>query len=326
MPLQDYDAATKLYVDNFATTGISFHEPVLVATTTTLATATVGVITYNQPNGAGNGVGATLTTTGAFTLIDSSNVQTVGTRILVKDQANAVQNGVYTYANTTAIVRSTDTDEYGADSATQFSINDYFFVQSGSVNAGAAFIVNAPAGVITFGTSNITFAQFSSSQVYTANTSAGISLNGTVINAKVDNDTTAFDGTGNISVKASANLTTPNIGAATGTSLSVTGNVTANNGLFTTIVNVASHTGAVVSVTGNVTGGNLITTGVANVSTLTVTTLANITSSTISTSSTTGALTVAGGLGVAGNIYGGALYDNGTAVLTINSTVDGGTY
>jgi predicted MFS family arabinose efflux permease len=57
-----------------------------------------------------------------------------------------------------------------------------------------------------------------------------------------------------------------------------------------------------------------------------VTTLANITSSTISTSSTTGALTVAGGLGVAGNIYGGALYDNGTAVLTINSTVDGGTY
>jgi hypothetical protein len=29
---------------------------------------------------------------------------------------------------------------------------------------------------------------------------------------------------------------------------------------------------------------------------------------------------------VAGNIYGGALYDNGTAVLNINSTVDGGTY
>jgi hypothetical protein len=53
MPVQDYDAATKLYVDNFATTGISFHEPVYVATTTTLATATVGVVTYSQPNGAG---------------------------------------------------------------------------------------------------------------------------------------------------------------------------------------------------------------------------------------------------------------------------------
>jgi hypothetical protein len=57
-----------------------------------------------------------------------------------------------------------------------------------------------------------------------------------------------------------------------------------------------------------------------------VTTLANITASTISTSSLTGAVTVAGGLGVAGNVYGGALYDNGTAVLNINSTVDGGTY
>jgi hypothetical protein len=37
-------------------------------------------------------------------------------------------------------------------------------------------------------------------------------------------------------------------------------------------------------------------------------------------------LIVAGGVGVVGNVYAGALYDNGTAVLTINSTVDGGTY
>jgi hypothetical protein len=59
---------------------------------------------------------------------------------------------------------------------------------------------------------------------------------------------------------------------------------------------------------------------------LIVPTFANITATTISTSSITGAVRVAGGLGVAGNIYGGALYDNGTAVLTINSTVDGGTY
>jgi hypothetical protein len=46
-------------------------------------------------------------------------------------------------------------------------------------------------------------------------------LVGQTFSAKVDNNTTAFDGTGNIIVKAGANLTTPNIGAATGTSLSV---------------------------------------------------------------------------------------------------------
>ena len=537
-PVQDADAATKLYVDNFATTGISYHQPVYAATNTTLATATGGTITYTQPNGAGNGVGATLTTTGAFFLIDTANVQTVGTRILVQTQANGVQNGIYTYANTTAIVRSTDADQYGANSSEELSINDYFFVQSGNVNAGAAFVVSAPTGTITFGTSNIQFSQFSSSQVYTANTLAGLVLNGTVFSAKVDNNTTAFDGSGNIVVKTSANLTTPNIGAATGTSLSTTGNITganlvtagivsalngvqntpignaiANTGAFTTltangavtftsnvqsngytsgalvvsggigvagnielpgtaqihvgselggtftgsqllmVANVNSYSqavkqnisagssassdwiavanngddsnfyidmginsntysdsaftaqsandgylyvnggnlvlgtqssgkniifhagntlaanivatmsytnltlsqntvatststgalrltgtnagigitgniyaGGLASITGNITGGNLTTAGTGNVATLIVTTLANITATTVSTSSITGAVIVAGGLGVAGNIYGGALYDNGTAVLTINSTVDGGTY
>ena len=167
------------------------------------------------------------------------------------------RSGVYTWANATNIVRAVDADEYGPDSTQALSINDYFFVQSGNVNAGSAYVVNAPTGTITFGTSNITFAQFSTSQVYSANTAAGISLNGTVINAKTDGITTAFDGGGNIIVKASANLTTPNIGAATGTSLSVTGNVDAGN----------LRTGGLISATStitsaaNITGGNLLTGG-----------------------------------------------------------------
>jgi hypothetical protein len=251
-PQQDSDAASKYYVDTIATTGITIHEAVYAATTTALSTATGGTITYTQPNGVSNGIGAYLQTTGTFTTIDTANVQTVGTRILVKDQANAVQNGVYVYSNATAITRSSDTDQYGSNSAEEFSINDYFFTQSGSVNAGAAFVVSAPPGVITFGTSNIQFAQFSSSQTYTANTSAGISINGTVISAKVDNNTTAFDGLGNISVKAGANLTTPNIGAATGTSLSVTGAVTAASTVGGVI------TGSSSSVTGTQTAASTV--------------------------------------------------------------------
>ena len=227
-PVQNQDVATKIYVDNAVSTAISYHEAVAAATTTTLAATTGGTISYTQPNGAGNGVGALLTTTGVFNLIDTANVQTVGTRILVKNEANAVLNGVYTWANATNIVRSTDADTYGPANPNTFSINDYFFVSNGNVNAGSAWIVDSPSGTITFGTSNIAFAQFSSSQTYTANTAAGISLAGTVINAKVDGTTTAFDGGGNISVKASANLTTPNIGAATGSSLSVTANISGN--------------------------------------------------------------------------------------------------
>ena len=48
-----------------------------------------------------------------------------------------------------------------------------------------------------------------------------------------------------------------------------------------------------------------------------------VTGTNVSTSTTTGAVTIAGGLGVAGNIYGTAIYDNGIRVLT-SATI--GTY
>ena len=248
-PVQDNDAASKIYVDNLVATGLTYHESVFVSTIANLATTTGGTITYAQPNGAGNGIGATITTTGSFNLIDTGNVQTAGTRILVKDEGNAVINGVYTWSNATVITRSTDADEYGIDSAQALSLNSYFFTESGNVNKGSAFVVAEPSGAITFGSSNIVFDLFSTSQVYSANVQAGLVLVGTVFSAKVDNDTTAFDGSGNIIVKAGANLTTPNIGAATGTSLSVSGNVTGGN----------LNTGGAVSATGNVTSGNVNT-------------------------------------------------------------------
>ena len=319
-PQQNADAANKQYVDNLVSTAISYHSPVVAATITTLATATGGVITYAQPNGVANGVGATLTTTGSFNLIDTANIQTIGTRVLVKDEGNAVFNGVYTWANTTAIVRATDADTYGAGSATQLGINDYFFVQSGNVNAGAAYIVNAPSGTITFGTSNISFAEFSKAQIYSANTSAGISLNGTVINALVDNVTTAFS-TGNIVVKTSAQLTTPNIGDATGTSLSTTGNITGGNLSGTSIVgtlttaaqtNITSvGTLTSLAVTGNISGGNL--SGTSIVGTLTTASQTNITSV-----GTLGSLAVTGNT-TSGNFVG-TLNGSGANVTSISAT------
>ena len=319
-PLQNQDAATKYYVDTIATTGLTFHAPVFAATNTDLATATGGAITYAQPNGAANGIGATLTTTGSFNLIDTANIQTIGTRVLVKNEGNGVYNGVYTWSNATVIVRSTDTDQYGSDSAESFSINDYFFTQSGNVNAGAAFVVSAPPGVITFGTSNIQFSQFSSTQVYSANTQAGLSLVGTVFSAKTDNVTTAFDGGGNIVVKASAQLTTPNIGNATGTTLSLTGTITAGNvdagsGFISTGGNVVGGnilTGGLISATGNLTAGNISTAGSGgNISG------ANVISGT--TLSATGNV-IAGNLNAAGL----SLSSNVVSNLNVTSNIAGG--
>ena len=336
-PVQNQDVATKIYVDNAVTTAISYHEAVVAATNTTLATITGGTVTYAQPNGVANGVGATLTTTGSFNLIDTANVQTVGTRILVKDQANAVQNGVYVYSNATVITRSSDTDTYAPASATALSINDYFFVSSGNVNAGSAWIVDSPSGTITFGTSNISFAQFSSSQTYTANTSAGLSLTGTVFSAKVDNNTTAFDGFGNISVKAGANLTTPNIGAATGTSLSVTGSVTAastvggvitgSNSSVTGTQTAASTVGGVitgssVSVTGNVDASNTN----SNVYGTSVSASGTVTAASTVGGVITGTSTSVTGTQTAASTVGGVITGSSTSVTgtqTAASTVGG---
>jgi hypothetical protein len=234
-PSLSTDAATKAYVDTMISSGISYHQPVAVATTTTLATATGGTTSYVSPNGAANGIGAYISTTGTYLNIDSANVQTVGTRILVKDEANAAWNGIYTYANTTAIVRASDADEYGADSTEQLSINDYFFTQGGTVNKGIAYIVSAPAGTITFGTSNITFAQFSSSQVYSAGT--GLTLTDTTFSVNASQTQITSVGTlTSLSVSGNANV----------------GNIGATNGVFT---NVSGNGSSLSSITGsNVSG------------------------------------------------------------------------
>jgi filamentous hemagglutinin len=314
-PSANTDAASKLYVDNMVSTQISYHQAVLVATTSNLATATGGTITYTQPNGASNGVGAKITTTGTFTTIDSANVQTVGTRILVKNEGNAVFNGVYTYANTTSIVRSTDTDQYGPNSSEELSLNDYFFVTGGTINEGSAYIVDAPAGTITFGTSNISFAQFSQSQVYDAGN--GISITGTTISVKTDGITTAIDGGGNVIVKASANLTTPNIGAATGTSLSVTGAVNAGTTMSATANITGGNilTGGLISATSNITGGNVLTGGLIS-ATSTITSAANITGGNI----LTGGLVSATGTGTFGNITVGTnSINSANGRITVNS-------
>ena len=335
-PVQDNDAASKIYVDNAVSTSLTYHSPVAAATTTTLATATSGTITYTQPNGAGNGVGAKLTTTGTFLLIDTANIQTVGTRVLIKDEGNAVFNGVYTYANTTAIVRATDADQYGPDSTEQLSLNDYFFVTGGTTNAGAAFVVSSPTGTITFGTSNIAFSQFSSSQTYSANTSAGISISGTVINAKTDNSTTAFDGGGNIIVKTSAQLVTPNIGVATGTSLSATGNVQGGNlftagsisstGTITSAANIVSSqffigNGSQLSglfVAGS-TGGAIVS-GTSNVRVaLDANTTVGVAGTTVGTFASTG-LYIPGLISAAGNVTGNYFIGNGSQLTGLSAS------
>ena len=225
-PVAAQDAATKAYVDA-ALANVHYHQPVNAATTTSL-TSTFGGATVVYNNGA-SGVGANLVMTGnTYTTIDGVNIAVANSRILVKNESNAAWNGIYNYSNSTVITRTTT-----EDLAAEWGGGDVFFVQAGTVNDNTQWLQTDT--VVAIGTSNISFVQIGGATSYTAG--AGLSLTGAQFSACVDGVTTAVNGSNQISVKASANLTTPNIGAATGTSLSVTGNITGNN-IFGTRANI----------------------------------------------------------------------------------------
>jgi hypothetical protein len=76
-----------------------------------------------------------------------------------------------------------------------------------------------------------------------------------------------------------------------------------------------------------VTNGNIIF-GVNSVGDVVVVSTQGIAvnTGTVSTSNVSGAIRVAGGVGVAGNVYADAVFSNNLAVLNVNSVINGGTY
>ena len=267
-----------------------------------------------------SGIGATLTATANGALTVDSVAVSAGNRILVYNQSTQYENGVYSVTdpgNVSApwiLTRATDSDQYRPDSNDGMDSGSYYFVQQGATGAGESYVLTSPQLEYIIGYDAVTFTQFSASQVYSANTQAGINLSGTVFSAKVDDNTTAFDGGGNISVKAGANLVTPNIGDATGNSLTLSGNgllsattVEASGNITGGNVNSnAAITAVTIATSGNIDGANLNATS-AIVAGTTVTAAGNITGGNITT---TGEL-AAGSAAVTGNITTGNILTDG---------------
>ena len=173
-PTSGNDLVNKTYVDTAVSSGIHFHQPVRVESPINLNA------TYN--NGTA-GVGATLTNAGTqVALVIDGITVAVNDRVLVYQQTTQTQNGIYVVTNVGSsstnwvLTRASDANTYVIASANGLGEGSAVFVQQGTTGAGETYVCNTP-GTITFGTTNITFAQISSAQIYSAGT--GLTLSGT---------------------------------------------------------------------------------------------------------------------------------------------------
>lgn len=140
-PTNDTDATTKGYVDSVAQ-GLSVKDSCKVTTTGDITLS--GLLTID---------GVTLT---------------AGDRVLVKNQNNTYENGIYV-VSASAWSRAEDANTWVE------LISAFTFIEEGSTQADTGWVCTINAGG-TLGTDPVTFAQFSGAGTYTAGT--GLTLTG----------------------------------------------------------------------------------------------------------------------------------------------------
>jgi hypothetical protein len=169
-PTSANDIVNKAYVDAIAA-GLTFHTACSLATIAALPT-----VTYN--NGT-SGVGATLTASANGALTVDSVTPSGNDRILVKNQASALQNGVYVVTTVGdgstpfVLTRATDMNTAG-NGYNQVNAGNYFLITAGSTLASTSWVLTT-LPPITMGTTDLVFTQFATgANTYT--NGAGLSL------------------------------------------------------------------------------------------------------------------------------------------------------
>ena len=176
-PTNSTDAATKAYADTIAA-GINWHNSVETAT----AAALPNTPTYS--NGT-SGVGATLTASANARLVmDGANV-TTGDRVLVKNQADATQNGIYVVTAQGSVsvpyvlTRASDHDNL----IDEVIRGDAVYVANGSTNVNQGFIISSEGTGANdkhvLGTDDMNWSQFTGAANITAGT--GITKTGNTL-------------------------------------------------------------------------------------------------------------------------------------------------
>ena len=130
-PTNPQDAANKRYVDS-AVVGIDWKPSVRLATTAAITLAT-GLENGDTLDGV---------------------VLATGDRVLVKNQTDATENGLYVVAASGAPARSSD-----ADTAAEITASFAVFVEEGTVNTDSGWTLTNN-GAVTVGTTALSFTQF----------------------------------------------------------------------------------------------------------------------------------------------------------------------
>jgi hypothetical protein len=246
------------------------------------------------------------------------------------------------------LTRATDADTYGVGDPNKLGQGDAFFVQSGNTGAGETYILNT-VGTITFGTTNLTFAQISSAQVYSAGTGLNLTnLAFSISNTAVTAAQYGNDGAvGQFTVNAQGQITNAANVSINASSISVgtlaNGRTTAAsaNGASTIVLrdsNGSFAANTITATTSNATTFNGTTGAFTNVSgngvALTAINASNVTSGTLANARTTasdanGASTIVsrdanGSFGA--NIVTATFSGNGATISAINaSNISSGT-
>jgi hypothetical protein len=324
------DAANKQYVDDLASTGLHYHEAVVLST----SPGSSRTDTYN--NGTA-GVSATLTSVAAGTLVIDGTVATSTIRVLIQDCSNPIGNGVYVVTNPGSTVaqyvmtRSSDADTYIEQSTVGLDAGSYFFTTGGTNNKGAAW-VNTNSGTISFGSTAITFSLFSNSQVYTAGN--GLSLTATTFS--LDTPVGVLNGgTGQSSAPTNGQLLIGNGSNYTLASLTAGSGVTVTNATGSITIAATGTGGTVTSidVSGGITGLTFSGGPVTGSGTITMAGTLAITNGGTGASTQSGARTALG-LGTMAvqdansvSITGGSIGSGVLVDLTnATGTISGGTY
>jgi hypothetical protein len=157
--------ANQEYVDAVAQ-GLNIKDSCITATTGDLNgnTSISGAITYNNIGGvAGTGqITATLAVSDTF-IVDGVTFAAVdnGSRILLKNQINAQQNGIWTTTVSGTSLTLNRASDFNSN--TNVTSGSYSFISEGTVNASTSWVLTTP-DPITVGTpsgSNLVFALFS---------------------------------------------------------------------------------------------------------------------------------------------------------------------